>query len=208
MRQPVPSSTQEILAPGRSALLLWDMHDGVATRAHNREELFPVVQSLLDAARAADIPVIWARHVPTKREFMPASKSRPSRLFAGTEHEAREPQVPSPERPHFVQGFEPLETEWVIDKPTQSFFIGTDLEIGLRGLGVDSLVLAGVATEMGVEFTARHAGALGFYIAVVEDGVGSFTASGHEIGMAYLRSPSALYIDLLPSSRVVAAWSR
>jgi hypothetical protein len=38
MRQEVPTSIEEILNPRRSALLLWDMHDGVATRRTDRLE--------------------------------------------------------------------------------------------------------------------------------------------------------------------------
>src|SRR5580698_6823044 len=148
MIQSVPASLEEVVDPKRAALLLWDMQVGVASRAHNLSELLPVVHDLLDAAREAGVAVIWALHVPAPREFMPPSKLRHSLRIQGVGTVDDPPSVIAPLG--FLEGFEPLENEWVIKKPTQSFFVGTDLEIGLRGLGIDSLILAGVATEMGV----------------------------------------------------------
>jgi nicotinamidase-related amidase len=201
----LPMSIAEILDPERTALLLWDVQDGVANQAHNVEELFPVLTKLVGGARQAEVPVIWARHVQAPLAFTPPAKLQHQLRSQGL---TSIDQMKRTEDGQFLAELGPREGELAIDKPTQSFFIGTSLEISLRGLGIDSLVLAGVATEMGVELTARHAGALGFFVSVVEDGVGSFTQSGHDIGMAYLRSPSALYIDLVSSESVLEVWGR
>jgi nicotinamidase-related amidase len=54
-------------------------------------------------------------------------------------------------------------------------------------LGVRTLVLAGVATEIGIEFTARHAAALGYFSVIAEDACGSYTVEAHARSIAFLR---------------------
>src|SRR5581483_5094262 len=63
----------------------------------------------------------------------------------------------------------PTEREAVLDKLTFSAFAGTPLELALRGAGVTAVAVVGVATEIGIEPTVRHAGDLGFVPVVVPD---------------------------------------
>jgi ureidoacrylate peracid hydrolase len=49
-------------------------------------------------------------------------------------------------------------------------FYETRLDILLRGLGVDSLVISGCCTNMSIEHTARHGADAGYAITVVSDG--------------------------------------
>ena len=63
----------------------------------------------------------------------------------------------------------PRHGDTVIAKHRFSAFHGTDLEIVLRGLGVDTLVLAGVTTENCVQATARDAGFRDLHTVVVSD---------------------------------------
>lgn len=76
----------------------------------------------------------------------------------------------------------------MLEKSSPSFFIGTPLEVRLRAMAVEGVILVGVATEQGIEFTARHALALGYFAVIAEDAVGSVTPEGHESGLAYLRT--------------------
>ena len=64
---------------------------------------------------------------------------------------------------------EPLPGETVIEKSTNSAFIGTDLEARLRDQGITTLVVTGVITNNSVEATVRMAGNLGFDVFVVTD---------------------------------------
>lgn len=54
-------------------------------------------------------------------------------------------------------------------------------------MGRDTLVMAGVATDIGIEFTCRHAAALGCYTVAVEDACGSYSREAHERSLAFLR---------------------
>jgi nicotinamidase-related amidase len=54
-----------------------------------------------------------------------------------------------------------------------SAFEGTPLEFALRDCGVVAVALVGIALEIGIEPTARHAADLGFLPVVVEDACGA-----------------------------------
>ncbi|WP_308379991.1 isochorismatase family protein [Streptomyces sp. ISL-43] len=68
----------------------------------------------------------------------------------------------------------------VIVKRTVGAFHGTDLDERLRGLGVDTLVLAGLVTTMGVESTARAASDHGYELEFVADAMSGFAADEHD----------------------------
>ena len=67
----------------------------------------------------------------------------------------------------------PKEDEIVISKHTGSIFIDTGFERMLRNAGIISVVFTGIATEGGVESSARDAFNRGFYSVVVSDCVSS-----------------------------------
>jgi nicotinamidase-related amidase len=88
----------------------------------------------------------------------------------------------------FVDGLSPAPHHVVIEKSQPSFFIDTPLALRLHAMNRDTLVIGGVATDIGVEFTCRHAAALGFYSVVAEDASGAYTREAHERSMAFLKS--------------------
>ncbi|WP_369173810.1 isochorismatase family protein [Streptomyces sp. R28] len=67
-----------------------------------------------------------------------------------------------------------------IVKRTIGGFQGTGLDDRLRERGVATLVFGGIATNLGVESTARAAGDLGYELVFVEDAMTAFTAAEHE----------------------------
>ncbi|QOV34313.1 isochorismatase family protein [Streptomyces ferrugineus] len=67
-----------------------------------------------------------------------------------------------------------------IVKRTIGGFQGTGLDDRLRERGVTTLVLGGIATNLGVESTARAAGDLGYDLVFVEDAMTAFTAAEHD----------------------------
>jgi nicotinamidase-related amidase len=71
----------------------------------------------------------------------------------------------------------------LVTKRQWGAFHGTDLDLQLRRRGIDTIVLAGVATNFGVESTARFAWELGYRLAIVEDASSSSTAELHEFAI-------------------------
>jgi biuret amidohydrolase len=70
----------------------------------------------------------------------------------------------------------PQPDEAIFDKITMSAFEGTWLNIALRDCDINSIVIVGVAMEIGIEPTVRHAADLGYIPVVVSDACGT----GHE----------------------------
>jgi len=67
----------------------------------------------------------------------------------------------------------------VVTKHTWGAFLDTGLESLLKSAGVTQIVLAGVATSLGVESTAREAYALGFNVTLAVDAMTDLTIEAH-----------------------------
>ncbi|QMJ03221.1 hydrolase [Citrobacter freundii] len=65
-------------------------------------------------------------------------------------------------------------------------FYGTDLELQLRRRGVDTIVLCGISTNIGVESTARNAWELGFNLVIAEDACSAASADQHQGSMMHI----------------------
>jgi nicotinamidase-related amidase len=72
-----------------------------------------------------------------------------------------------------VPELQPQATEAVFDKITMSAFEGTPVPIVLRDCGVTTLAFVGIALEIGIEPSVRHAADLGFVPIVVSDACGA-----------------------------------
>jgi len=67
----------------------------------------------------------------------------------------------------------PRPCEGVFDKLTMSAFEGTWLDFALRDCGINALIIVGVATEIGIEPTARHGADLAYIPVLVTDACGA-----------------------------------
>jgi nicotinamidase-related amidase len=72
----------------------------------------------------------------------------------------------------------------LVTKRTWGAFTNTDLEARLKALGVTQLALAGVATSIGVESTARHAYELGFNVTLALDAMTDLSLEAHDNSVA------------------------
>ncbi|WP_330986244.1 MULTISPECIES: hydrolase [Enterobacterales] len=75
------------------------------------------------------------------------------------------------------------DTDIEVTKRQWGAFYGTDLELQLRRRGIDTIVLCGISTNIGVESTARNAWELGFNVVIVEDACSAATAEQHQGSM-------------------------
>lgn len=108
---------------------------------------------LLQGWRAAGLPVIHVCH---------DSVEPGSTLRAGTPG-----NLPRP-------GFEPRGNEAVLAKSVNAAFIGTDLDLRLRRLGADTLVVFGFTTDMCVSTTVRVGANMGYRMVLVSDACDCF----------------------------------
>jgi nicotinamidase-related amidase len=74
----------------------------------------------------------------------------------------------------------PQENDVLILKRQWGAFYGTELDLQLRRRHVDTIVIGGIATNFGVESTARSAYELGYQLLLVEDAMASFSKTQHD----------------------------
>lgn len=92
-------------------------------------------------------------------------------------HDSVEPgSTLGPDRPgnHFREGFGPQGNEPLVTKSVNSAFIGTDLDLRLRRLGIGTIVTFGITTDMCVSTTVRMGANLGYRMILVEDACDCF----------------------------------
>jgi nicotinamidase-related amidase len=133
-------------------------------------------QALLEAWRSRGLPVIHVRH---------DSVSPGSTLAAGQPGNA------------FRPGFEPLGTEPVVSKSVNSAFIGTDLDLRLRRLGIRRVVVFGITTDMCVSTTIRVGANLGYDMVLVEDACDCFDLPDGAGGTIPARASHAAHVATL-----------
>ncbi len=75
------------------------------------------------------------------------------------------------------------ESDIEVTKRQWGAFYGTDLELQLRRRGIDTIILCGISTNIGVESTARNAWEQGFNLVVVEDACSAADAEQHRGSM-------------------------
>lgn len=196
--------------PDRTALLVVDMQNGFCHPEGSFAKLGLDVslctaaiagcQRLVDAARAARVPVIYTRYVYRAdyrdggvlvHELMPALASTGS-LAAGTWDAELVDELPA------------TTDDFVIDKNRYSAFYGTGLEPVLTSLGVDNLVICGVTTNMCVETTARDASQRDYRVFVVSDATGELEKARHDAALVTLGFGFGAVVD---TGAVVDAWS-
>jgi nicotinamidase-related amidase len=69
------------------------------------------------------------------------------------------------------------ESDIEVTKRQWGAFYGTDLELQLRRRGIDTIILCGISTNIGVESTARNAWELGFNLVIAEDACSAASAN-------------------------------
>jgi nicotinamidase-related amidase len=97
---------------------------------------------------------------------------------------------------------EPKQNEMVINKHTASIFIDTGFERMLRNADIITVVFTGIATEFGVESSARDALNRGVYSVVVSDCVSSPYKDGHDRSLENMKN----LITIINSKELESVW--
>ena len=179
----------------RTALIPIDVQQAFDLAASSNPAMESNGLRLLAAWRAAGLPLLHVRH----DSVQPGSPFRPG-------------QPGNALRP----GFEPQGDEPLVTKSVNAAFIGTDLDLRLRRLGVERVVLFGLTTDMCVSTSARVAANLGYETLVVGDATAAFDvvdADGHTVGgrdlqRAHLATLHAEFAEVVTTDAVLAALAR
>lgn len=178
----IPATIDEVCHPSRTALIVYDMQVGVVSQVATGEAVVGRVQDVLQAARAGGFRVFFTRHMSLPNSIAGVSQLRRAKTWQGAARAAETVPAFPRDSPQFqiVSQLAPRPDEAIVDKITMSAFAGTYLDLAVRDCGVNSFVIAGIALEVGIEPTVRHATDLGYIPIVVTDACGFGDAAGAE----------------------------
>ena len=164
------------LDPSRSALVIQDLQNDVIIEggafadsgapAHaTAQNVVGNVAELAAACRSAGVPVI---HVWYIVEEGAAGLKQNAPLFQGVKEANALVRGTWGAAP--AEGLEAQDGDHIVEKMRMNGFYETRLDILLRGLGVDTIIVSGAWTNMSIEHTSRHGADAGYEVVVPSDG--------------------------------------
>lgn len=170
-----------ILEPRHTAVVVIDLQKGIVGFPGNPHPSSSVVANavaLLDAARSVGAQPILV-HVgrsPDGGDGLQVNCDQPLRMAGAL----------PPDWSELIPELNRQPNDLVILKRQWGAFYGTDLELQLRRRGLNTMILCGIATDIGVESTARDAYERGFEQVFAEDAMTTRTAESHANSIAHI----------------------
>ena len=216
-RVPPLWSLAEKVAPSHTALVVVDVQndfcspDGmmsaegldVSSAVATAERL----EGFITAARRAGVLVVFVRSVLSSddnRYLSDVILEQATRRRAGS-YTLRPVCVEGSFGGDFYRNVRPAPGDPVVTKHRYSAFLRTDLETILRTAGIRTVVLAGVATNVCVETTARDAFMRDFYVVLCSDGTAAYRDAEHE---ATLLTIDHFFGQVASIAEITTAWNR
>jgi nicotinamidase-related amidase len=200
------------LAPGRTAVVVIDIQvdfaspDGALGKAGvDMGVVQPAVAAatrLVELARKAGTPLVFVGLQTSAALDSPAWRERMRRRGADPGEESA--VCRAGERGAEFVGPTPLPGELVVGKIRYSSFFGTNLNAGLKALGVDTLLVCGLTTECCIDSTVRDAFHLDYHVFVATDASAAYEPAVHEAALKNLELNCALLVSV---DEVEAAWA-
>ena len=179
----------ENLDPARTALLFFDMLNGHVKKndAATKARYAPVIDCavrLLQAARRAGLVVMYAAadHRPdnaTSAHLVTDTDNRLRPLAPGAPLERKPVVAAGTREAQVIDELKPQPQDYMIPKFRWSAFHQTYLDLALRSRGIDTLVISGGSTDVGVASTAYAARDLDYNLVIVSDACTSPEEDNH-----------------------------
>lgn len=184
----IPDSLEEICAPSRAALLVYDLQASIVSQIAGGDVVVDRVATLVRSARAAGLRIVYTRHYNVPLTWAGVGQLRMAKTWqrVRTGSELKQRLMQGSPGVQIVEAVAPRSEDLVLDKVSMSAFEGTPLAFLLRDLGICSVLMAGIALEVGIEPTARHAADLGFIPVLVQDACGFGNAEAARRSLAAL----------------------
>jgi len=161
----------------RCAVLVIDMLNDFIYGSLSSERfrrIIPNIRRLLSEARKKNIPVIYANdsHIPGVDEELKIWGDHAIRGTKGAE---------------VIDELKPTEKDYIVEKRRYSAFFNTDLDLLLRELKVDTIIITGISTDVCVLHTAADAFFRGYKVVIPEECVEAFNEDGHRWALDYMK---------------------
>jgi len=186
---------KEILNPAKTVLLIWDIQNRLVQNIFNTQAFLESNKNVISSAKKHNVQVIFSKITPLPENF-----ESPVRKYFFKNRFASMNQVPN----GLDLTIEPNGSDIIIPKNTASMFIGTNFEMLLRNAGITTVAITGIATEFGVESTARDASNRGFFPVIITDAVSSYNQEAHNRSLENLKSMTIL----LKSEEIISLWNQ
>jgi biuret amidohydrolase len=184
----IPGSLDELCDPRRMALIVYDMQVGIIAQLKDGATIAQRVADVIEAAGAGGFRIVYTRHMYLPKEVAGVSQLRTAMAWQRVERVSDVKQRFLRDSPEFELPPElsPRACDVVLDKITMSAFVGTPLDIIFRDCGIQAFAIVGIALEIGIEPTVRHAMDLGYIPVVVTDACGAGDRSAADRSLASL----------------------
>jgi len=180
-----------VIDPRTSALLVVDLQndtvgeqgafaDAGAAEFAARHGVIEKVRRLVDAARAAGVPVIFVWHVDEPGHRDSTRNAELFREIVEADGLVRGTWGVGP-----VAGLEPQNGDAVVEKQRMSAFNATTLDTKLRGLGATTIVVCGAWTNFAIEHTCRDGADHGYEVVLATDGTATISDEWQQAALSY-----------------------
>ncbi|MBU3065897.1 cysteine hydrolase [Nocardia sp. NEAU-G5] len=202
----IPQTVEDACDPARMAVLFYDMQVGIVAQIGAGPGIVDACIRIRDAGRANGFRVFYTRHMSLPVAAAGVSQLRTAMAWQHVDDPAEAHSAFPQGSPQYqlVPELTPGPDEVVFDKITMSAFESTPLDIALRDCGIDTVAIAGIAMEVGIEPTVRHALDLGYLPVRVTDACGAgdrLAAERSAAALAFtggsLAVDTAILIDLM-----------
>ncbi|MEM3227559.1 MAG: isochorismatase family cysteine hydrolase [Candidatus Micrarchaeaceae archaeon] len=166
---------RRMIRPENTAFVVWDVQNMLVNRIFNKDEFVGKLERAINAARSAGMAIFFTKITPLPDRFESSSRKM---IFKGG--------FSNLSSDAFELYIKPLEGEIIFNKHTASIFVGTPFELMLNNSGIKNIIFTGIATEIGVESSAREASNKGYLPIVIKDCVSSSDKDAHERSLANL----------------------
>jgi nicotinamidase-related amidase len=168
-----------IIDKGKTSLVVIDLQKGITaqpSRPYTAQEVIANAAKLVNTFRRNNMQVFLV-HVDSTKETM---------LNVVSDLTFARPLAVSPDWAEFVPELTPTPSDVVITKRQWGAFYGTELDLQLRRRKMDTIVLCGIATDYGVESTARFAYEYGYQQIFAEDAMASRSDEQHHAAIEFV----------------------
>jgi nicotinamidase-related amidase len=162
-----------LIDKSKTALVVIDLQKGIVTRRtapYTPEIVVKNSAALAEAFRKNGMPVFLVRATRSpdgKDALRPIADATPPA------------QTPPPDWAEIVPEMGPTQGDFLITKRQWGAFYGTELDLEFRRRGITTMVLCGIATNFGVESTARFAYEYGYHQIFAEDAMSAMSTEEH-----------------------------